>query len=259
MGLKLLGVVGERDDDDDGVDEQRGGRGNERRGGRGSKEHQDFLMINSSAFAVANVSDYLILNKHLLASDDNLMSIFLPENISRLDAGQVERFKRLAQVAQSFALTNVANPLQIQFFGAAPFLFGADRVMRVSADPVDKPEPVRPDNPSDNFLREAVVARMAGGAAVVYDFKIQVRGPGPDLHIENAQRDWDESVTPFQSVARLTLPTPQTVSPTQDGDECEPQAFSPWHTLADHQPLGGINRLRRRVYRASRRHRRGER
>jgi hypothetical protein len=38
----------------------------------------------------------------------------------------------------------------------------------------------------------------------------------------------------FQSEARKEL--------------AENLSFTPWHTLADHQPLGGINRVRRAVY-----------
>lgn len=32
-------------------------------------------------------------------------------------------------------------------------------------------------------------------------------------------------------------------------------SFSPWHTIAEHQPLGAIQRLRREVYEASSRYR----
>jgi hypothetical protein len=34
-------------------------------------------------------------------------------------------------------------------------------------------------------------------------------------------------------------------------EECEAMAFSPWNALAEHRPMGGINRLRRAVYLAS--------
>jgi hypothetical protein len=34
-------------------------------------------------------------------------------------------------------------------------------------------------------------------------------------------------------------------------EECEAMAFSPWNALAEHRPMGGINRLRQAVYLAS--------
>ena len=33
--------------------------------------------------------------------------------------------------------------------------------------------------------------------------------------------------------------------------QCEAMAFSPWNALAEHRPMGGINRLRKAVYLAS--------
>ena len=31
-------------------------------------------------------------------------------------------------------------------------------------------------------------------------------------------------------------------------DECEDMSFRPWHSLAKHRPLGGLNRLRKFAY-----------
>ena len=31
---------------------------------------------------------------------------------------------------------------------------------------------------------------------------------------------------------------------------CEQVAFNPWHCLAEHRPLGGMNRARRQIYEA---------
>lgn len=36
---------------------------------------------------------------------------------------------------------------------------------------------------------------------------------------------------------------------------CESLSFNPWHALAEHRPLGGMNRLRRAVYAAGFSHR----
>jgi hypothetical protein len=85
---------------------------------------------------------------------------------------------------------------------------------------------------------------------------IQVRSEGDDLGIENASTLWDESKYPFISVAKITIPAPQ---PEVDSEEnkahCENLAFTPWHSLIEHQPIGSINRLRKSVYQASAGHR----
>ncbi|MDH3914498.1 MAG: hypothetical protein OEU09_24750, partial [Rhodospirillales bacterium] len=57
-------------------------------------------------------------------------------------------------------------------------------------------------------------------------------------------------------VAKITIPAPQkNIDGPQQVERCEALAFTPWHSLADHQPLGSINRLRKAVYLASEAHR----
>jgi hypothetical protein len=54
-------------------------------------------------------------------------------------------------------------------------------------------------------------------------------------------------------VATLTIAAQDVDSPEGRAlaAQCEAMAFSPWNALAEHRPLGGINRLRRAVYLAS--------
>jgi predicted DCC family thiol-disulfide oxidoreductase YuxK len=80
----------------------------------------------------------------------------------------------------------------------------------------------------------------------------QVRPGGGDLVIENASSLWKEADHPFVSVARITIVAPQeNVHSEEHIAKCERLVFTPWHSLAAHQPIGGINRLRKAVYEAS--------
>ena len=122
----------------------------------------------------------------------------------------------------------------------------------------EKKEQKIPKDPSDDYLRKALQNTMAGNKDIVYDFKVQVRKAGePDLFIEDATKFWnDEQKYPWQTVARITIPAPQTGLDTPEHlEECEEWVFTPWHALAEHQPLGSINRLRYAVYVASSEHR----
>ena len=118
---------------------------------------QDFLMINQPSFAFANVIDYLRLNRILLEKNDDPTFFFAPLQVAVpgiSDADKARIFKTL-KLVQALQAVPVANPLEIQYFGAAPFLFGPDFVMRFSAEPCGEKKPqVLPDNPSDNYLRE---------------------------------------------------------------------------------------------------------
>lgn len=224
------------------------------------RRSQDFLMINQPAFAFANAEDYLRLNQIIHQNNDDATMFFAPlqVDVPGITPEQKARILRSFQLVQRLQSVPVANPLEVSYFGAAPFLFGPDRVMRFCAEPWggEKPQ-VLPDNPSKNYLREALVETMAQKEDVCFDFKVQVRGSQDgDLDIEDASTVWDESQTPYINVARITIPAPQRkVNGPQRIKHCERLAFTPWHCLADHQPLGSINRLRKAVYLASVDHR----
>ena len=210
---------------------------------------QDFLMVNTDQFAFANVADYLKLQKVLLGFDDSPAAFFAPlQNPPPSDPVELAAFMRVKQSFDVISLikkTPVANPLEVSYFGAAPFLFGNDRVLRVSAAPVVQPDQVVPGDAGENYLREAIASTMSKSEDIVFDFKIQVRKADEgDLHIEDATQFWPTQQ--YKAVARLTIPAPQTSQ-----DDCEERFFTPWHSLAAHQPLGGINRLRKAAYIAS--------
>ncbi|MEM7221442.1 MAG: catalase family protein [Pseudomonadota bacterium] len=237
MALKVLNVDGEMLLDDEG------------------KNNQDFLMINQPAFAFANAEDYLRLNQISLANDDKIDAFFAP--FPGITPQQGARLQRSGQLVKELLTTPVANPLTVKYFGAAPFLFGPDRVMRFSAEPkVGETHQVLPEAPSENYLREALEETMGGSDDVVFDFKVQVRGAGDDLAIENASAVWDEAETPYVTVAKIMIPAPQrNLFSRHRRRACERLVFTPWHSLADHRPLGSINRLRKAVYLASEEHR----
>ena len=94
---------------------------------------------------------------------------------------------------------------------------------------------------------------MSGTDDIVFDFQVQVGGKKDGLDIEDATTVWDETEVPFVNVARITIRAPQKeITTPMHVERCENLVFTPWHSLAEHQPLGSINRLRRAVYLASR-------
>jgi len=162
----------------------------------------------------------------------------------------------------------VRNPAQEQYFGASSYLFGPKRVMKFSAAANPSVAQVKfnipPDDPSVNYLRKALAASMGEKQTLIYDFKIQVRdqkdgfGKNQEL-IENTSTTWAKDgiseIDQYQNVAKITISAPQDVSSEKAVQECEDLAFTPWHSLRAHQPIGGINRLRRSVYDSSAYHR----
>ena len=260
----------------------------------GGRKTQDFLMINTPQFAFANVRDYLRLNRILERSPkgDVADHYFLPARLLALglpkegeapeitaerkalraivakdplirDLSPAEKLGTLAsaKIVNEIRGRTVRNPMTVQYFGAAPFQFGAGRAMKFSAAPcisVDqKPfDNVTAEIPSRDYLREALGKTMSGTQDVCYDFLIQTRDVSEgQLNIEDATTTWPDELKNYVPVARIAVKVPQTPHKPEALEICERLAFSPWHALADHRPLGGINRLRDKVYSESARHR----
>ena len=265
MALKVLDVEGNMLLTDDG------------------RANQDFLMINTPEFAFANVRDYLRLNRVLMLSergdsgDAFFLPLSLPAGTHPASVAPTPELRDIfsdfldddgARTRRSFAVIQkikdrvVRNPLQVQYFGAAPFGFGAERAMKFSAKPCADHEQfafgrIVEEDPSRNYLGEALTETMRGEEDICFDFMIQLRGAG-DLeveHMEDATTTWPDEEASYARVAQITIPAPQEPEAPDVVAECEALAFSPWHALAAHRPLGGINRLRQQVYIESANHR----
>ncbi len=236
------------------------------------QSNQDFLMINTPEFAFANVRDYLRLNK-ILAETDNgadATKYFAPAILA--ERGDPTLLKSLTPdeqrgtVASARALANILkrssrHAIEEQYFGAAPFLFGDGKIMKVSVstcEPLPEPKPFNNpthDEVSENFLREGLVKTMQGSKDICLDFKINVRpANSEELHIEDATKVWPNEMAGYVNVARIDIKLPQEQK-LQFEESCENLSFTPWHSLKDHRPLGGINRLRKKVYEKSAGHR----
>lgn len=66
---------------------------------------------------------------------------------------------------------------------------------------------------------------------------------------EKATVNWD-LVAPMTPVADLRIPAQTFTSEAQD-TFCDDMAFTPWHALPEHKPLGVVNRTRFVVYTAT--------
>jgi hypothetical protein len=238
---------------------------------------QDFLMINQPVFAFSNVEDYQVLSQILLEDNDD-PSRFFAERIHKQPDGKPDMTDPatlralttlgIVQRVRSNSLTGTppaqpayqtppASPVDNRYFSGAPFLFGDDRVMKYSANPIAPVLDAVPDVSDANYLRAALHKRLTASDAkdIVFEFQVQVRTASDlsgkiDTEIEDACFQWDEKIHPFVTVGTITIP-PQDFETAEQRALCESLTFTPWHGVTEHRPLGGINRLRRAVYEAS--------
>jgi hypothetical protein len=66
---------------------------------------------------------------------------------------------------------------------------------------------------------------------------------------------WDETTAPYQTIATVEFPPQDSLQPERRVFWDDRMRLSPWDGLAEHRPLGSINRLRKMVYVMSRKKR----
>jgi len=215
MAIKLMGVPGQK------VLEQ-------------EKDAQtyDFVVISTNVFVTRDVKEFDGLVKALTSGMMAMGWFFL--------------WHLRAMWNLMSASKKTANPLQIRYWSTTPYLFGNGAAVKYSAIPQAPATDTIPSNPSDDFLREAMV-RQLDKEGVKFDFAVQFQTNADTMPIEDPGKAWDEQVSPFRKVATIHIPKQEFNSDAQNTFG-ENLSFTPWHCLPEHRPLGGINRARHIVY-----------
>jgi hypothetical protein len=223
--------------------------------GPGATVEQDFLLTNFPVFFAPDAADYA----------EFLEIVALPQKTWK------EKFKQGMKVLLFFlprpreawifgrnAFQYPRSPLHTTYHSMTPYLLGADQVVRYRATPVQVPssEPKRPWRLCDkDFLRRALAAelrprRSPAPDKAVFDLSVQIRDDARPADVEDASRYWRRRKDRLITVARIEIPLQDFDTPRQ-WHSGENLSFSPWHCLREHRPLGGLNRMRLAVYRAS--------
>ena len=82
-----------------------------------------------------------------------------------------------------------------------------------------------------------------------FEFCLQFQTDAATMPIEDASVEWKEHDSHYHPVARIVIAR-QDITLAAPVSLCEAVAFNPWFSLVDHQPLGNMNRARRRIYQA---------
>jgi hypothetical protein len=199
---------------------------------------QDFVMINSPVFITDHPARYL------KALERNAS----PNPLVKLSAGLALGFKG-ASIGLSIQGSHITNPLSTRYWSTVPYRLGdapRKQAIKFSAVPQarTRPQPVPGSGPT--FLRDVMIADLTTGE-VLFDFMVQPR-TSDAMSVEDSQAEWKETEAPFFKVATIRL-LRQTFATEPRDRLAENLSFNPWHALPQHRPLGGVNRIRRVVYR----------
>jgi hypothetical protein len=230
LAVKVLGVSGEA------VPEAEGRPG-----------QQDLIMINSPVFFIRNVVDYLVFFRVMAAIAKGKINFRAqPPVIPAEDLAAVQQVKYALDLVGKIQNSEkgVNSPLQTTFWSATPYKLG-EAAMKYAMIPVATEPRFDPSQAVDleNVFREAISSQLARTEAQ-FDVLVQIQTDAEAMPIEDPTVLWDESRSPYVKVATLRLPQQDINSPSRLAED-ERQSFSPWHCLAAHRPLGGVNRARR--------------
>ena len=234
LALKVIGVEGERLAGSEGM------------------STQDFLMINAPAFGAPDAKSFLRVLKLVAATTDRGEG--LKKGLSAVLRGvewAIESFGGKSGTLIALGGHPLTNPAGESYFTQVPMLYGP-YMAKFSLVPVSSELQALTGAEIDlagrpNGLREALKSFFAihGGE---WEFRVQLLTDREKMPVEDASIVWPEDLSPYIPIARLS------VLPQSAHDEArhqrldEAMAFSPWHGVEAHRPIGSVMRARKPVY-----------
>jgi hypothetical protein len=209
--------------------------------------HQDFIL-----------SDFPV---NFMANAERAFYFYRADAAERHFAYFVRHPASAALLFLSSALQPQLDLFEAHYFSQTPYRLGPKRACKYIARPAkrasDTPERNRqdalPDSP--NYLRWQMEKRLANahlpGNEIQFQFYVQPQRHPIRQPVEDSSFRWSEREAPPIHVATITIvpsSDPSFTSPEAQW-HAELIAFSPERGLEDHEPIGGLNRVRKAVYR----------
>jgi hypothetical protein len=234
------------------------------RGAPEGEDTQDFLLVTHKAFFARTPADFVDFPAAVAGGRSWL------ERLARVGGFffglRPFRFKWRGFMALRRSMNWCTSPLVRTYFSQTPYRFG-DSAAKFRARPHQRGSldrwlrlwiqvalfqlswiPAFKFPQWRNSLHKALLGDLRDHGAV-FDIQVQRRKEG--MPLDDAVVAWSSRRSPFQTVATLRIdPLPE-----MSAEEIEIMmafgqhlSFTPWHDAAGHEPLGSINKARRRVY-----------
>ena len=201
----------------------------------GSSQKQDFVLLSSPTMPLGTIALFRDAVYYTIESSPILMAA------------------KFFITGHTFTLLGLlglrispGSLLDIRYWSTTPYLFGDKCAVKYSVIPTSKYRSEKTEPTGDCYLSDAMENHLKRNIAT-FDFCVQMQKN--DMPIEDASVEWDEEESPFVKVATLHIPI-QKFRTQERMELAETLSFSPAHALAEHAPLGGLNRARTAVYKA---------
>ncbi len=234
VALKIVGIEGERLPGSEG------------------DATQDFVMANGPVFTAPNTKKFLGNLKLLAATTDRAEGVKKIASAALRGVETVlETFGHKSPMVTALGGQRETHILGDTFYSQAPLLWGP-YMAKVSVAPVSPELKALTDAPLNvngkpNGIREAVVEFFRQSGAE-WELRVQLCTDLEAMPVEDATVAWPEDKSPYVAVARISVPPQEAWSEARSAAVDDGLAFSPWHGLAAHRPIGSIMRARRDAY-----------
>ena len=216
---------------------------------------QDFIMVNGPAFSAADPKSFAKNLKLLAKTTDRFEGVKKAMSATfRVVESALEAVGGKSATLTTLGGAKPVHPLGETYYSQTPFRFGdyiakvalfpvSPALTRLTGDLVDIT--ARPD-----ALREVVREELVkhGGK---WEFRVQLNTDLETMPIEDASVVWDEAESPFVTVAMLEVPAQLSWEQGVTDHTDDALSYSIWHGITAHQPLGGVNRVRKDTYKQS--------
>ncbi|WDF46071.1 catalase family protein [Chryseobacterium sp. KACC 21268] len=244
MAIKVIGVEGEKflAEDKDALT-------------------QDFLLVNYPIIPTGTVKDYLDQQKKV-EEYINTPELFQSVQGAMLVAGRkIKNLIGKEEDPNHFSIPG-SHILGDRYFSMAAIRYG-DYVAKISIAPKsenvaslhgkDMDENLIKNEP-ESFLT-TIVKNFFENQTAVYELSAQLCTDLEKMPVEDGSVQWMEDVSPFQTIASLTISPQNTFSPERRVYGDDVLSFNPFHCLLEHRPLGNIMRVRKLAYETSSKYR----
>ena len=204
---------------------------------------QDFVLFNAPAFFVGDPIQYVEFEDATLRAYGKNKP---DEKLNLLASTFLNYYCRHPHHFLNLVGTQkvVKDVLALDFHSVTPYSLGKAAV-KYKASPLSGA--INPVAESADMLKAAMQAAL-DDHPVEFDFQVQTQADPTSMPIEDASVKWDEAVSKPLKVATITIRAKQKFDTEQRREYADQSAFTPWHTLPEHKPLGGINRVRQELY-----------
>ncbi|GAB3750320.1 catalase family protein [Spirosoma pomorum] len=221
---------------------------------------QDFILVNSPVFP-KDLKDFLSGLKRFDALTNKAEG--LKEGLSKTLRAVGEVVEKIsgsdAGVMADMGGQLAVHPMGDTYYSQVPYLYG-DYMAKFSLTPVSstltalKDQSIDIDS-DDNALRHLLQTFFATNTGV-WELGVQLSTNIDRMPIEDSSVEWSQEESPYLTVGKVIITPQESWTDGRVSVVDDKMAFSPWHGLAAHRPLGSIQRARNATYKASAKFRR---